>query len=57
MFNTIGIITKPFDSVSKGKAGELIIFLEQQGVGVVLESEQISEQADLIIVVAAMALC
>ncbi|HAE70328.1 MAG TPA: NAD kinase, partial [Gammaproteobacteria bacterium] len=51
MFNTIGIITKPNDPVSEGKAVELSTFLEQQGVGVVLESEQIAEQADLIIVV------
>ncbi|MBT3195437.1 MAG: NAD(+) kinase [Candidatus Ruthia sp.] len=51
MFNTIGIITKPNDPVSEGKAEELSAFLEQQGVGVVLESEQIAEQADLIIVV------
>jgi len=51
MFNTIGIITKPNDPVSEGKAGELSTFLEQQGVGVVLESEEIAEQADLIIVV------
>lgn len=51
MFNTIGIITKPNDSISEGKAEELSAFLEEQGVGVVFESEQIEEQADLIIVV------
>ena len=51
MFNTIGIITKPNDLVSEGKAAELSAFLEEQGVGVVFESEQIAEQADLIIVV------
>ena len=51
MFNTIGIITKPQDPISDGKAHELTAFLEEQGVGVVLESEQIAEQADLIIIV------
>ncbi len=51
MFNTIGIITKPNDLVSEGKAEELSVFLEGQGVGVVFESEQIANQADLIIVV------
>ncbi len=51
MFNTIGIITKPNDPVSQAKSGELSAFLEEQGVGVVFESEQISEKADLIIVV------
>ncbi len=51
MFNTIGIITKPHDPISDGKARELCAFLEEQGVGVVFESEQIAEQADLIIIV------
>lgn len=51
MFNTIGLITKPNDPVSHGKALELRKFLELQGVSVVFESDQIAEQADLIIVV------
>ncbi|SMN16109.1 NAD kinase [uncultured Candidatus Thioglobus sp.] len=51
MFNTIGIISKPNDSVSKGTAEELRAFLEGRGVGVVEGKELISEQADLIIVV------
>ena len=51
MFNTIGLITKPNDPVSQDKALELREFLESQGVSVVFESEQIAEQADLIIVV------
>jgi NAD+ kinase len=51
MFNTIGIISKPFDPVSKGTAAELREFLEDQGVGVVENNTQIAEQADLIIVV------
>lgn len=51
MFNTIGLITKPNDPVSQDKALELQEFLESQGVSVVFESEQIAEQADLIIVV------
>jgi Predicted sugar kinase len=51
MFNTIGVITKPQDSVSDNTARELSAFLEDQGVGVVTEAEQIAEQADLIIVV------
>lgn len=51
MFNTIGIITKPNDSVSEGVAEELSSFLQNKGAGVVVSNEQIAEQADLIIVV------
>ena len=51
MFNTIGLITKPNDPVSQGKAQELKEFLASQGVSVVFDSDQIAEQADLIIVV------
>lgn len=51
MFNTIGIITKPNDSVSEGVAEELSSFLQNKGAGVVASNEQIAEQADLIIVV------
>ena len=51
MFNTIGIITKPNDSVSDGIAEELSAFLQNKGAGVVGTNEQIAEQADLIIVV------
>ncbi len=51
MFNTIGIISKPFDPVSKGTADELRIFLKTQGVGVVEGNVLIADQADLIIVV------
>ena len=51
MFNTIGIITKPNDSVSDGIAEELSAFLQNKGVGTVLGNELIAEQADLIIVV------
>ena len=51
MFNTIGIITKPNDSVSDGIAEELSTFLQNKGAEVVGANEQIAEQADLIIVV------
>lgn len=51
MFNTIGIITKPNHRTSEETADELKDFLQKQGVGVVVISEQIAEQADLIIVV------
>ena len=51
MFNTIGIITKPNDKKSKDTAKELSLFIEDQGVGVVTDAQQIAEQADLIIVV------
>lgn len=51
MFNTIGIISKPFDPVSEGTADELCTFLEAQGIGVVQDIPIIAEQADLIIVV------
>ena len=51
MFNTIGIISKPFDPVSEGTATELREFLEDQGIVVVNNSVIIAEQADLIIVV------
>lgn len=51
MFNTIGIITKPEDSVSEDKAIELSEFLKSQGVGVVSSATEISAKADLIIVV------
>ena len=51
MFNTIGIITKPNDSRSDDKASELIALLEAKNVVVVRGNAQISEQADLIVVV------
>ncbi|WP_428086715.1 NAD(+) kinase [Candidatus Thioglobus sp.] len=51
MFNTIGIISKPLDPVSRGTADELQLFLKEQGVGVVEGNLLIAEQADLIIVV------
>ncbi len=51
MFNTIGIISKPFDPVSEGTADELRAFLEAQGVTVVRDISVIAESADLIIVV------
>ncbi len=51
MFNTIGIITKPEDSVSEDKAVELSEFLQSQGVGVVSSAAEIAAKADLIIVV------
>ncbi len=51
MFNTIGIISKPLDPVSKGTAVELRQFLETQGIGVIDDNALIAEQADLIIVV------
>jgi NAD+ kinase len=50
MFNTIGIISKPNDAVSKNTANELRAFLEERGVGVVEGNSQIIKQADLIIV-------
>lgn len=50
MFNTIGIITKPNDPNSDKKAVELSNLLEEKSV-IVVHGEQISEQADLIIVV------
>jgi len=51
MFNTIGIISKPFDAVSESTAEELRLFLEKQGVVVVKGIAIIEDQADLIIVV------
>ncbi len=51
MFNTIGIITKPKDFTSEETARELSVFLHEQGVSLVEGSEQISKNADLIIVV------
>jgi len=51
MFNTIGIIKKPNDEKSKDIALDLTLFVEEQGIGVVTEKQQIAEQADLIIVV------
>ncbi len=51
MFNTIGIISKPFDPVSESTAGELRTFLEGQGVKAVRDTPVIAENADLIIVV------
>ena len=51
MFNTIGIITKPKDFTSEETARELSVFLHEQGVSLVEDSEQISKNADLIIVV------
>ncbi len=50
MFNTIGIITKPRDSVSESSAHEMRVFLENQGVSVVFDVKEIARQADLIIV-------
>ncbi|SMM97700.1 NAD kinase [uncultured Candidatus Thioglobus sp.] len=51
MFNTIGIIAKPNDSRSSEKALELAALLKGKGVKTVTNNAQISEQADLIIVV------
>ncbi|CAC9502955.1 NAD kinase (EC 2.7.1.23) [uncultured Gammaproteobacteria bacterium] len=51
MFNTIGIITKPNDPRSDDKARELITLLKDKNVAVVQDDKQITEQADLIIVV------
>jgi NAD+ kinase len=50
MFTTIGLITKPNDLNSQKIATELGAFLTQQGVSVLDEAQQISEQSDLIIV-------
>ncbi|QKQ24556.1 NAD(+) kinase [Candidatus Ruthia endofausta] len=50
MFNTIGIITKPNDSVSEDTAIELREFLSTQGVSMVFDDKSIAQQADLIIV-------
>ena len=54
MFNTIGIITKPQDFTSEETAHELSVFLNEQGVSLVEGSEQISKNADLIIVLGVM---
>jgi NAD+ kinase len=51
MFNTIGIITKPNDPRSDDKARKLITLLKDKNVVVVQGDEQITEQANLIIVV------
>lgn len=50
MFNSIGIITKPDDSISERCAVELRVFLENQGIAIIDNSAAISSQADLIIV-------
>ncbi len=50
MFNTIGIITKPNDSVSEDTAIELREFLSTQDVGMVFDDKSIAQQANLIIV-------
>ncbi|NYT52701.1 MAG: NAD(+) kinase [Candidatus Vesicomyosocius endoextente] len=51
MFNTIGIITKPNDSVSEDTAIKLSEFLLIHSVDVVSGNKSIIQQADLIIVV------